>query len=60
MTRRKFLKGLISAGLLAVSGLYRLTKKAVPRRFIYAVRTKKYPGKVKSLADITKYAKWSG
>ncbi len=65
MTRRKFLHRLIQTGLLGLSGLWWLTtraigKRAVPRRFVRAIRTRNYPGKVRSLPTINKNAKWSG
>ncbi len=60
MTRRKFIKKLIGAGSAIVVGASWLIKKAAPRKFIRAVRLKKYPGSLKSLGDISKQSKWSG
>jgi hypothetical protein len=41
-------------------GAWWLVKNASPRKFIRAVRQKKYPGPVKPLGDISKQGKWSG
>jgi len=38
---------------------YRISNGA-PRRFVWAVRTKGYPGSLRALQDINKQAKWSG
>jgi len=60
MTRRKFIRKLITAGsAIAVSASW-LVSKATPRRFLWAVREKKYPGSLKPLGDISKQGKWSG
>jgi hypothetical protein len=60
MTRRKFIQGLIKAGSAIVLGVVWLGKKAVPRRFVWAARLKKYPGPLKTLGDVGKQGKWSG
>jgi len=60
MTRRKFIKKAIQASSAIVVGVWWLAKKAVPRRFVQAVKTKKYPGSLKPLQNIFKPAKWSG
>jgi len=60
MTRRKFIRRLIKAGSAIVVGFSWLASKASPRKFIWAVRAKKYPGIVKPLRDISKQSKWSG
>ncbi len=60
MTRRKFIEKLIKAGAVIIAGGWRLTKKASPRRFVRAVRLKKYPGSLRALRNICKQDKWSG
>jgi hypothetical protein len=60
MTRRKFIRKLIGAGSMIVAGTLLFIKKAAPRKFIRAVRFKKYPGTLRPLGDISKQGKWSG
>jgi hypothetical protein len=60
MTRRKFIQKLIKSSSAIVFGICWLAKKTVPRKFVRAVRTKKYPGFLKPLRDIHKPGKWSG
>jgi len=60
MTRRKFIRRLIKAGSAIVVGASWLISRASPRKFIWAVRVKKYPGSLKPLGDISKQGKWSG
>jgi len=67
MTRRKFIRKLIKAGLAIVVGAGWLVGKAAPppsgvlrSKFVRAVRLKKYPGSLKPLRNIVKQGKWSG
>jgi hypothetical protein len=60
MTRRKFIRKLIITGSAIVAGASWFINKAAPRKFIRAVRFKKYPGSVKPMGDISKPSKWSG
>lgn len=60
MTRRKFICTLMTVGSAIALGASWLASKASPRRFVRAVRTKKYPGSLKPLGDISKQGKWSG
>jgi len=60
ITRRKFILKLIGAGSTIVIGFSWLINKTSPRKFIQAVRLKKYPGPIKSIGDISKQSKWSG
>jgi len=60
MTRRKFVKKVIKAGSAIILGAWWLAKKAAPRKFVWAVKTKKYPGSLKPLQDVSKQSKWSG
>ena len=60
MTRRKFIQKLIKGGSAIVLGLWCTAKKASPRKFVRAVRLKKYVGSLRALGDIHKQGKWSG
>jgi len=60
MTRRKFIQKLIKAGSVIIVGAWWLVKKAAPRKFVLAVKLKKYPGSLRPLQDIHKQSKWSG
>jgi hypothetical protein len=60
MTRRIFIQKFIAAGSMIAMGASWLVKNAAPRKFIRAVRQKKYPGPVKPLGDISRQGKWSG
>ena len=60
MTRRKFVQKLIKAGSAIIVGVWWLAEKATPRKFVWALMTKKFPGSLKRLRNITKQSKWSG
>jgi hypothetical protein len=60
MTRRKFIQELLKAGTAVIVGVSWLVKKASPRRFIRALKLKKYPGVVKPLQNVHEQSKWSG
>ncbi|MCP4261446.1 MAG: hypothetical protein GY774_28680 [Planctomycetes bacterium] len=60
MTRRKFINKLIKTGSIIIAGISCLAKNANPRKFVRAMRIKKYPGRLKPLRDISKQCKWSG
>lgn len=60
MTRRKFIQKLIEGSSAIIVGVYWIAKKAVPRKFVRAVRLKKYPGFLKPLQNVHKQSKWSG
>ncbi|UCE99549.1 MAG: hypothetical protein JSV82_00305 [Planctomycetota bacterium] len=60
MTRRKFIEKLLKAGSAIVLGFCWVSKKASPRKFVRAIRIKRYPGSLGALQDIHKQAKWSG
>jgi hypothetical protein len=60
MTRRKFIQKLIKAGSAIIAGTWWLAKKAVPRKFMWAVKLNKYPGSLRPLQDVHKQGKWSG
>ena len=60
MTRRKFINKLMKTGSIILAAISFLTKNANPRRFVRAMRIKKYPGRLKPLRDISKQSKWSG
>jgi len=63
MTRRKFIQKLIKAGSAIIVGTSWLVSKAAPRKFVWALRLKKYPGSLSGptgLRDVSKQSKWSG
>jgi hypothetical protein len=60
MTRRKFIRRLMTAASAICVGASWLGRKATPRRFVRAVRTGKYPGVLKPLGDISSPGKWGG
>ena len=60
MTRRKFINKLITTGSIILAGISWLAKNTTPRKFVRAMRIKKYPGRLKPLRDISKQCKWSG
>ena len=60
MTRRKFIHRLLKAGSLILLGAASLAKKAVPRKFVRALKLQKYPGPLRPPHDILEQSKWSG
>jgi len=67
MTRRKFIRKLIKAGVLSSlvarrsgHGSRETGHGAVPRKFVRAIPFKKYPGSLRPLQDIPETSKWSG
>jgi hypothetical protein len=60
MNRRKFLKKILMAGSSVLAVGFALIKTVVPRKFLRAKPTSKYPGRLKNMEDITTQAKWSG
>jgi hypothetical protein len=75
MTRREFIQSVLKATSAIVIGAYVIADKsrtlnifnktivrdkASPRKFIRAVRQKKYPGGIKPLSDINTQGKWRG
>jgi hypothetical protein len=60
MTRRRFIQKIISTVLAAVAGFVFIVKKASPRKFIRAVKLKKFPGSLKPLQKIESQGKWGG
>jgi hypothetical protein len=60
MTRRKFINKLIKTGSVIVAVISCLARNANPRKFIRAMRSKKYPGSLKPIEDISRQCKWSG
>ncbi|MHC4432551.1 MAG: hypothetical protein ACYTBS_11995 [Planctomycetota bacterium] len=59
MTRRKFVRTLTETAMTIAAGASWLACKA-PRRFVRAVQTRKYPGLLKPLEDVSGPSKWSG
>jgi hypothetical protein len=60
MTRREFIQFVLKTASAIAVGAYFITDKVSPRRFIRAVRQKKYPGSVKQLSNINTQGKWRG
>jgi hypothetical protein len=60
MTRRKFIQELIKGWAAIIVGVCWIAKKTAPRKFVRAIRLKKYPGFLKPLQDVNKQSKWSG
>lgn len=60
MTRRKFIQKIIKSAAAVAAGVLCLAKKAVPRKFMRAVKTRKFPGLIKPLRNIGRQSKWSG
>ena len=60
MTRREFVQFVLKTASAIAVGAYVITDKVSPRRFIRAVRQKKYPGSVKQLSNINTQGKWRG
>jgi hypothetical protein len=60
MTRREFVQFVLKTASAIAVGAYFITNKVSPRRFIRAVRQKKYPGSVKQLSNINTQGKWRG
>jgi hypothetical protein len=60
MTRREFVQFVLKTASAIAVGAYFITDKVSPRRFIRAVRQKKYPGSVKQLSNINTQGKWRG
>ena len=60
MTRRKFIQRLMKAGTAVIVGGWVIAKKAVPRKFVWAVKFGKFPGLIRPLRNIHKESKWSG
>jgi hypothetical protein len=60
MTRREFFKFVLKTASAVAVGAYFITEKVSPRKFIRAVRQKKYPGSVKQLPNVYTQGKWRG
>lgn len=60
MTRRKFIQKLIKGSSAIILGVCWLAERTAPRKFVRAVRLKKYPGFLKPLQDFLKQSKWGG
>jgi hypothetical protein len=60
MNRRYFLQKLIVAGSAFAAGCLAFAKSVLPKRFLWAKPLSKYPGRVKSLGNISSQSRWSG
>jgi len=50
----------ISAGIAALVGLSWLAKKAVPSKFVRALRAHRFPGFLRPLRGISEKGEWAG
>lgn len=54
MNRRSFVKKSIIAGILAIAGNWQVfAERPNVRKILYALKLKKYPGKIKPLGKLT-------
>ena len=61
MKRRSFIKALTATGsLLLVGGVKMLANSRPVEKLLYAMKIKKYPGKIKPLGKITQGDKYLG
>ncbi|MGA2324584.1 MAG: hypothetical protein ABSG22_12150 [Sedimentisphaerales bacterium] len=60
MTRRSFLQKILVAGSTVLVAGWALAKTVLPRRFLWAKPLSKYPGRLKTIANINSQSKWSG
>ena len=60
MTRREFIQFVLKTASAIAIGIYFITDKVSPRKFIRAVRQKRYPGSIKQLSNINTQGKWRG
>lgn len=60
MTRREFFTKVVETTAAIITGTWLVVKKASPRKYITALKSGRYPGKLKNLSNIEKVSKWSG
>jgi len=60
MTRRTFFAKLMKTTAAIIAGSWLVVKKASPRKFITALKSSRYPGRIKKISNIEKVSKWSG
>jgi hypothetical protein len=60
MTRREFMQCVLKTASVIAVGAYFITQKALPRKFMQAIRQKKYPGIIKQLSNVYTQGKWRG
>ena len=61
MNRRTFIKNITASGSLLLLGGIKVLAKAKPvKKLLYALKLKKYPGKIKPLGKITQSDKYLG
>jgi hypothetical protein len=60
MTRRKFIRKVREIVLAIVGGTWFLARNVAPRKFVHAVKLKRFPGSIKPLQKIKSQGKWSG
>jgi len=62
LKRRSFLKGLLAAAAGFVVGGWKLFERTAPVRFVKALHTTKYPGRVVKMveSEVQKPGRWNG
>lgn len=60
MKRRELIRRALGAGSLVLLGVSRLAKRVAPRRFVRAVKCRRYPGGFRPPYDIFRQSKWRG
>jgi hypothetical protein len=60
MTRREFFQFVLKTVSAIAVGAYFIADKVSPKRFIQAIRQKRYPGSVKQLPNVFTQGKWRG
>jgi len=60
MTRRKFIQKAVEIVLAIVAGTRFLARNVKPRKFVRAVKLRKFKGSIKPLQKIESQGKWSG
>jgi hypothetical protein len=60
MTRREFFQSVLKITAAIAVGAYFIADKVSPKRFVRAVRQKRYPGSIKQLPNTFTQGKWRG
>lgn len=60
MKRRELITRALGAGSLILLGVSHLAKRVAPRRFVRALKCRRYPGGFRPPHDIFRQSKWRG